>query len=374
MASLLKIPKSPFWYLSYKDGGGRWLKISTGLRHDDANDTAEAQIARLDAEKKEIAHGMVASIRPEDGRWDTWVEEFLDRHCANPVTRMRYAGHWKWLHLWLEHSHLYVPRQITYRLALEYVKWRTSYKKKSGRTVERNTALGDLKVLALVMREAVRLDFIVANPLASLGLKKTAAAKKTEYTSEDLDQLRAALAGEPEWMQLAFEIALHTGCRLRETVIPLSCVDLRQGGVGKITFPSPKGGEKRAFSIPMPPELRSMFERMKREGRKVTLTLPFQPSRRWQQFLKVHRLPEDWLFHSLRVTKINALRRAGVPRDAAKRLVNHASDLVHQVYQREEFEDLIQYAGAGRYRSADAATESSHPRPHDPEQRESRTV
>ena len=58
-------------------------------------------------------------------------------------------------------------------------------------------------------------------------------------------------------MQTAFDIALHTGCRLRETRIPLNCMDFAEN---KITFPSPKGGEERAFSIPMPSALRPLLK------------------------------------------------------------------------------------------------------------------
>ena len=43
---------------------------------------------------------------------------------------------------------------------------------------------------------------------------------------------------------------------------------------------------------------------------------------------------------------VNRLRRAGVPREAAMRLVNHASELIHQVYQREKVEDVAQWRDA----------------------------
>jgi len=49
------------------------------------------------------------------------------------------------------------PRDITYRNALEYIDWRTAYKKKSGKTVGRNTAIFELKTLAMIIGEAVRL-------------------------------------------------------------------------------------------------------------------------------------------------------------------------------------------------------------------------
>src|SRR5436309_12768647 len=92
--------------------------------------------------------------------------------------------------------------------------------------------------------------------------------QKTRTHGREISEIHAALKSEPEWMQIAFEISLHTGCRLRETRIPLFCVDFAEN---KITFPSPKGGEDKAFSIPMPSALKPLFESLKKEGRAVTL-------------------------------------------------------------------------------------------------------
>jgi len=129
------------------------------------------------------------------------------------------------------------------------------------------------------------------------------------------------------------------------TQIPLSCLAFEET---KITFPSPKGGEEKAFSIPMPTVLMPLLVKLKAERKSSTLDFPFQPSRRWQQFfikLKLTHL----CFHCLRVTYINRLRRAGVPREAAMRLVNHASALVHEVYQREKVDDVMQWRDAVKF-------------------------
>lgn len=75
--------------------------------------------------------------------------------------------------------------------------------------------------------------------------------------------------------------------------------------------------------------LRPLFEEFLRGKEKFTVEFPFQPSRRWQQFFIKIRQPH-LCFHCLRVTYVNRLRRAGVPREAAMRLVNHSSELVHQ--------------------------------------------
>jgi integrase len=277
--------------------------------------------------------------------WDYWVPKFFERHYATKATLDRYEDAWKWVALWLQNNRIHSPRQLTYRLGIEYLDWRTTFKKRTGKIVGRNTAILELKLLSLVMGEAVRMGHADANPLVSMKIRRDRPPKKPELTDDEILEIQTALNDEPEWMQVSFAIGLHTGCRLRETRIPLSCVDFRET---KITFPSPKGGEDRAFSIPMPTVLVSLLEKLKAEKRSYTLEFPFQPSRRWQQFfIKVKKT--HLCFHCLRVTYVNRLRRAGVPREAAMRLVNHASQLVHQIYQREKVDDVMQWRDAVRF-------------------------
>lgn len=339
MASLYKKDRSPFWWIQFIDADGERRNKSTGLRADDPNDTVKARILRAQMEAKELNHnaGQVTG-----GSWDTWVPQYLKRHCETARTLERYSGSWAWLALWLQEGHHHSPRAITYRKALEYIDWRTKHKKKSGKTAGRNTAIMELKLLAMIMGEAVRLGHAEANPLVSLKLKRDKTVKKPEMTDKEIKEIRKALKSEPEWMQIAFEISLHTGCRLGETRLPVECLDFAEN---KITFPSPKGGEDRAFSIPMPSALRPLFEQICKSKRKVTLEFPFQPSRRWQQFFIKLNMPH-LCFHCLRVTYVNRLRRAGVPREAAMRLVNHSSEMIHQIYQREKVDDVAQWRDA----------------------------
>jgi integrase len=125
----------------------------------------------------------------------------------------------------------------------------------------------------------------------------------------------------------------------------VNCIDFVEE---KITFPSPKGGEDRAFSIPMPSALRPLLEHIQKTVQKFTVEFPFQPSRRWQQFFIKIKMPH-LCFHCLRVTYVNRLRRAKVPREAAMRLVNHASELIHKIYQREKVEDVAQWRDTVRF-------------------------
>lgn len=339
MASIYKKDRSPFWWIQYTDSDGKRRNKSSGLRADDPTDTVKARALRAELEAKELTRD---SGGVSGGGWDVWVPKYLERHCQTARTLERYSGNWKWLALWLQTRRLHSPQAITYRNALEYIEWRTTFKKKSGRTVGRNTALMELKLLAMIMGEAVRLGYADSNPLVSLKIRRDKPAKKPEMTDREIREIREALKTEPEWMQTAFDISLHTGCRLRETRLPLTCIDFTEN---KITFPSPKGGEERAFSIPMPSALQPLLKKLKQSGRPFTLELPFQPSRRWQQFfIKIGK--PHLCFHCLRVTYVNRLRRAGVPREAAMRLVNHSSELIHQVYQREKVDDVAQWRDA----------------------------
>jgi integrase len=339
MASIYRRKNSPFWWSQFIDTDGERRNKSTGLRADDPVQTVKARALRAQLEAKELNRG---AGQITDGGWDTWVSQYLERHCQSPRTLERYTGSWSWLAFWLQEKHYHSPRAITYRNALEYIDWRTNYKKKTGKTAGRNTAIMELKLFAMIMGEAVRLGHADANPLVSLKLRRDKAAKKPELTDTEIRIIRKALKSEPEWMRTAFDIALHTGCRLRETRLPLNCIDFAEN---KITFPSPKGGEDRAFSVPMPSALRPLFERIRKSRKKSTVEFPFQPSRRWQQFFIKIKLPH-LCFHCLRVTYVNRLRRAGVPREAAMRLVNHSSELIHQIYQRERVEDVEQWRDA----------------------------
>ena len=299
MASIYKKKNSPYWFVQYVDASGVRRNKSTGLRANEPNETIKARALRAELEAKELNR---SAVPLGGGGWDTWVPQYLERHCESPGTMQRYTLSWSWLAFWLQENRFHSPRAITYRNALEYIDWRTNYKKKTGKSAGRNTAVMELKLLAMIMGEGVRLGHADANPLVSLKLRRDRPAKKPEMTDREIKEIRDALKIEPEWMQVAFEISLHTGCRLRETRLPMNCLDFKEN---KITFPSPKGGEDRAFSIPMPSALAPLLKRIRKSGQEFTVEFPFQPSRRWQQFFIKLDMPH-LCFHCLRVTYVNA--------------------------------------------------------------------
>ena len=147
-------------------------------------------------------------------------------------------------------------------------------------------------------------------------------------------------------MQTAFDISLHTGCRLRETRIPLNCIDFAEN---KITFPSPKGGEDRAFSVPMPSALRPLFERIRKTETKIHGGISISTVAAVAAIF--YQDQENRICASIACalpTSIGCVA-PGVPREAAMRLVNHASELIHQIYQREKVEDVAQWRDAVQF-------------------------
>ena len=324
---------SPFWYIQYTDSAGKKHDKSTGLRTDDPNETNQAKQMRAELEAESYKKGMAAA-----GSWD-WVDKWLERHCKTALTLERYQAMWKWLGMWLQFQRIHSPRQLSYKKGISYLDWRVKTKKKSGKSAGRNTAIFELKLLSQIMDEAVRMEEADANPLASLDVHKDEAKEKPEITEAELQAILLALDKEPTWMQLAFKIALLTGCRLSETRLHVSNINLAQN---KITFGTPKGGKKRAFSIPMPTELRPLLTPLKKTRKEWIFDLPFQPSRRWQQFFIKMKLPH-LTFHCTRVTFITRMHRKGIKPEIVMRLVNHASELIHRIYKREKVEDLLPY-------------------------------
>jgi site-specific recombinase XerD len=335
MASLYKRDRSPFWWVAFEDEEkGKRVWKSTGFR---INDPIEHRKARsLEAEltareRKRTTHGA-------EEKWESWVGPFLKRHCKTAATYGRYNLGWSWVRTYLHEKRLLTPAAVTYRDALGYLEWRTSFKKKRGKSVQKNTALNDMKTFRIIMRQAVRLGFCPGNPCDRLGVEKDEVKEKPALTDQEIRDIRLLLKKQPEWMQISFEIAIHTGCRQAETQIEMKEIDIKRK---TISFTSPKGGREKAFTVPLPAALEPLLARLHALDRRFTLVNPPKMmGKEWWRFFKYELKRPDLCFHCTRVTFVTRLARGGVPISAAMRLVNHSSTLVHQIYQRLAVDDV----------------------------------
>ena len=167
MASLYRKKRSPFWFIQFIDADGKRRNKSTGLRADDPGQTVKARALRAQLEAKELPAPRALSAAAGTPGCRNTLSGTVKAPAPMSVTSMPGSG-WR---SGSRSSGYHSPRDITYRNAIEYVDWRTSYKKRTGKTVGRNTAILELKTLAMIMGEAVRLGHADANPLVSIKLR-----------------------------------------------------------------------------------------------------------------------------------------------------------------------------------------------------------
>jgi site-specific recombinase XerD len=331
MASLYQRDRSPFWWIKYRNGGGKTCYESTGYRVGVGSETAKARQLKARKTQEEADTARVSSAE----FFDHWVLGFLDtRYGKRFNTFTKYRQCWNAISAYLESLNIRRPRQVKREHVMGYLTWRQKPPKDSGlRAVCLNSALLDIRIWRVIMFEAVAREYAMLNPCSKLGISADDPEEKEEISPEDETTIRELLRTEPEWMRISFEIAMHQGCRFSETCVPMKDVNLERN---QITF-TIKGGHRHTTSLV--PALRPMMERFNSEGRETTFEMPTQRARHWHRFF--HKNGMGHLsFHCTRVTVITRLARAGVAEQQAMRFIGHATLEVHRVYQKLKTDDL----------------------------------
>lgn len=297
-------------------------------------------------------------------KWSQWVPRLLVERYGNHKANLKsYTNRWRALFAFLVEKRIEFPNTLTTEHAWNYVSWRTEAIKRPGgiRTVCKNTALEELKFLRMLMRHAVAVGYASRNVLDGLRMKWEDQKEKPEIATDDLPRIWQALRKEPQWMQDAFEISFYTGCRLSETGIPLHRVDLDGETISLV------GKGNRPFVIPLPPQLKKLFIRLKAKlkPKEPAVSLPNTASVDFCHFFTSLGMP--YSFHSLRVSFITRCIRAGLPEAAVMQLANHASVTISRLYQRWRAVDLRKVAASiphpelGSHENTDAPAANDSP-------------
>jgi len=339
VASIYKRKDSQWYWIRYKKADGSWGAKATRFRTDNTLHRAKA---KAEADALSIKEKTITS---HDTRW---VDTLLAQHQVADATKIYYRNSWRNLSRFMDERRILL-QDFTPATAADYITWRTTTPRTNGSFPGRNQALQDIKILKWIHRQGRLLGHLTTMAMVDFRARKAPITRKPIFTDEDIARVRRALAVPhvPDWMRISFEISLHTGCRLKETRIPLNCVDLQ---TSTITFPMPKGGAGRSYTIPIPDGLLPMLTKMKATPRSHTFEWPgcgTKVSSHWRKFFNLLGLRKH-SFHGLRATRVTNLRRAGIVQSVAMRLVNHSSSLVHELYQRHSVEDLRPFVNAGQ--------------------------
>jgi integrase len=239
----------------------------------------------------------------------------------------------------LEESDIIAPSALRREHMMLYLQFRNK--------VRRSTALQEIKLLAMVIDEAIARGYVRDNPCRKLGIAKEEVRHKTVWTPR---QVEIALEAAEEfdrfgWLHVALLLGRYQAIRLMQCRIPLECIDLSRG---MIHYPAAivKGGKGYSQLIDgaLVPVLPEIMQYRASLGSRVLCSIPPVPSVLIRRFLDslAHVDPgfESLSIHGLRATWITDAALAGVSETLAMRFTNHASREVHAIYQRITADDL----------------------------------
>ena len=334
MASFYCREGSPYYWVRFQKPDGTWGGKSTGVRR--TADGARRKIKQLVAQ--ETMREQTFTEQTGSNRFDAWVPQFLKQRYQNEKTLIRYLAAWSALNTYLAHMNVIAPSQVTYKLCVDYAAFRTRPPKELMKARSHNTALTELKVFSAIMQEAVRRDYITANPALRLGLRRRPAKQKPEITLDEQGKIASALETEPEWMRDCWLVGMLQGFRLSETAVPMRDINLK---ARSLTVHG-KGGT--IHTAPLHKGLQPIVRRAMRSQRHTLVALPKYAAKAWFRFFRRNGLPH-LCFHCTRVTVVTRLARARHPIYQTKAYVGHASDTVHAIYQRITPQD-VRHLGA----------------------------
>jgi len=321
VAYLFKQPKSPYWWVSYKDAAGDRQRESLKLRHDNLKQTKAAKTKCLFYTAKE-SESLAYEAHEE---WNAWVPGYIKRRYLNKNTLESSNRMWLRIKEYLTAHNKDVPKVIT----TQTISGMISSLRKTG--IVDNYVKNHISLFSVLMKEAMRRGFSDHNPC--LGWEFSPAkvkANKLAIPDADISKCLILLRELPFWMTVSFKLGLYHGVRLRESLPKPDQIDLRKNVV---TFYM-KGGVVN--TVPIHPEVRRELEVVAHSG--LPEVKESGMSQWFQRFFKKHNLP--YSHHCLRVTCITKMAQAGVPIQHAMSYVHHATQAIHLIYIRLQAKDL----------------------------------
>jgi len=323
MASLYHKGDSQFIWLRYLSSERKWKGKPTSYRWANLGDVRQA---RLLARRQTEAEAANRADRGE--RLDEWVLPWLIEKYGKAETSTAgvYKRWWRAIGRYLDETGVATAGQVRRELAGKYLLWRGQH---GG---GRNSAIAEIKLLAMVIDEAKARGHCHENPLRRLGLKRDKAEEKIVWSDADIIAAAAHFEREKShWMLCAFYFGLYQAARLRQCQLPLSAIRI---SAGVIHYPGHlvKGGE--GFSQPIDARFVPILKRLVAAATGSTIcVVPWDASIRLRRSLDRAGLP-GLCHHGLRATWITRAAQAGISESQAMAFCHHESREVHRVYKK----------------------------------------
>jgi integrase len=331
-------------WINYKGEDGRWHSKTTGYRKSNPGERRQAELLR----DKQTLRERTERPTVHAAGWD-WVDSWVESRwgSSEATTPKLYRSEWKTLQKWLVEIEVKGPATLRREQCQQYPQWR----KKNN--AEQNTAIGELKFLGQVMKEAVTRQLAQSNPAAALGLKKASPKENRTWTDKELAKVDAALLAQDKfgWMRVTFLLGRYQAARIGSCAVPLDCIDFKLKPK-TIFYGDPKGGTEKAFSQPIDPRLVPALAEIVKYRRSIgALTLcdipdpdnnEIPPGVRWRRFLDSLGI-KGVSHHDLRRTWITKAAISGrISESLACKFTNHSSLAVHRIYQKFSTEDMAE--------------------------------
>ena len=362
MASLRKLPNSPFWIACYRDTEGKQKNRTTRLPNTQAN----KKLAQREADALEGAYQTRKCKENIKNQIDSIVRDIDPDSCVHTVGE--YFKTW----IVLYGGELSDSSLISYSRQMKHFekyygadKTMTSVKQihaigfrgMIAETASNATANLSIKIMRAVFGRAMATGVIVGNPFDIKGKLKSDSVSKQAFSLAQVKRLLEV--ADPEWQSL-IKFAIFTGQRLGDLL------DLKWGSIDftkkEVLFKTQKTG--RLMAIPANDELWAHIEALPK-GEPQTPLHPKMHELRWRTNVgsvsntftrlmaraglcekrsNTKRTTEDDVsrkvnpqtFHSLRHSAASWLRNAEVSESLAMEIIGHNSVSVDRAYVHTE--------------------------------------
>ncbi len=371
MASIFKRPGSPYYFCSFRNPVGTWVKKTTKEKdrkkaqiicvtwEQAANAAIKGNLTAVQARK--ILAELVAMSSGEDLTTYTvegWLNEWLENKAgsASKNTMLRYR---QVIRDFLVHIGARAKASLTGLTPADFVAFRDTLRREGRAVSTCNMVIK--KILSVPFEAARKMGYIPTNPTAGVDLLKDRSEdKKTGREPFSSDELMSLVAtAEGDWRG-AILVAATTGLRLGDIAgLRWGAIDL-EAGLIRVEETEKTGA---TVVLPLHPDLEVWLADRPRGIGKA----PVFPSLVEQNIGGSRGLSSQFRaimqaagvtgkmtekkgnagrtryskgFHSLRHTFVSQLANAGVHADIRQKLAGHADESVHKKYTHHELETL----------------------------------